>query len=285
MVMMKLITAVTFHYVEARLKYLSKALAHHPTLADAVETHVITNTSCPAELERIRDAMPAKTGSFSPNILVSGKLWHPYLLTWVHKDVFRAALNGNSGFTHFMYVEDDIEVKRANVDYWVDAREWLRPHGLIPSFFRVERSSRDQRWKSTDTVRPVDPRRQPRIELREDIHFINMPNPYQGMYLMDTELMREHLSSRPAHWKIGRWRVRERAAQGQTFVNVPAGFSARNVVPFNPKTRMVLPECLVHHLPNNYADDPFAKFGKVDIETQLFASGRPKPWWRLAGYA
>jgi hypothetical protein len=89
------------------------------------------------------------------------------------------------------------------------------------------------------------------------------------MYLYDRELMLEHLSGPSSNPDFGPWSIREKAAQGLTFVNVPKGFRSRNLVPYDIKRNQIDESCFIHHLPNNYANDPHSQFGKIPVDQLL----------------
>jgi hypothetical protein len=136
---------------------------------------------------------------------------------------------------------------------------------------RVEQKRDDDRWYVTDTPQPLQISRLPRVKISEELSFVSLPTPYQGMYLLDRELMLEHLGGPSSHPDFGPWRIREKAAQGVTFAKVPAGFYARNVFPYQAKARRIDPRCLIHHLPNSYANstDPENPFAKTPYDELL----------------
>ena len=160
--------------------------------------------------------------------------------------------------------------------YWLEAREQLRPFGLVPSFFRVERAQGSAVWRSTDQIVRACARLLPHVRISPSLWFVNLFNPYQGMYLFDRELAAEHAAGPAIRRRgFGPWEVRESAAQGQTFVAVPRGFIARNAVPFDPRDNTIPQHCFVHHLPNSYADNPASPFGKLAVPDGLLAPLRP----------
>jgi hypothetical protein len=272
-----LLTCISFHYVESRLPYLRQTLATQPLLADRVRVLVITNTDEPEQLDAIRASFPPATEQFSCETYPAGVLDHPFDLTWVHKKVLTEVFLPDPSFTHFLYLEDDLELKPEVMAYWLTAREQLRPFGLIPSFFRVERAPSSTIWRSTDQFVRVCAPLLPHVEISPSLWFINLPNPYQGMYLFDRELAVEHAAGPAIRKGFGRWEVRESAAQGQTFVDVPRGFIARNVVQFDPRDNSIPQHCFVHHLPNNYAENPDTVFGKLAMPDGLLAPPRITP--------
>jgi hypothetical protein len=207
---------------------------------------------------------------------------NPWLLTWAHKVVFARKINDLS-FTHFMYTEDDLEVTPNNVYYWIRAREALRPFGLYPSFLRVEWNDTEHDWFCTDISSPVSTVTAPKLSSAfGHYQYLNMPNPYQGLFFYDRELMIEHVESETfdimkyghleainATWGGG---VAERANFALTFVNTPAGFSSRNVVPYFVKYLQIDPHCWVHHLPNNYANGNIeTSLGKLRVRDLLYS--------------
>ncbi len=269
-----LLTCISFHYVESRLQYLRQTLATQPLLADRVRVLVITNTAIAEQLDAIRACFPPAAEQFSCEIFTAGPLDHPFDLTWVHKQILTEVFLPDSAFSHFLYLEDDYELKPEGLAYWLEAREQLRPFGLIPSFLRVERAQGSAAWRRTDQMRRICARLLPHVRISPSLWFVNLPNPYQGMYLFDRELAVEHAAGPAIRKGFGPFDavgIRESAAQGQTFVAVPRGFIARNAVPFDPRDNSIPQHCFLHHLPNNYADDPASPFGKLAVPDELLA--------------
>jgi hypothetical protein len=282
---MKLLSCIAFHYKAERLTYLRQVLHMQQFLSPEVHVVVTTNTNDQQEIESIKKIAPENSGNFNLGIESFSQLPNPWLLPWAHKVVFAGKLK-DSSYSHFMFSEDDIEVTSANVQYWLRAREWLRPFGLYPSFFRVEWSEQKSEWVSTDIAKPVSLALTFQLRsLKGDYHYLNMPNPYQAMFFYDRELMEEHAASdtfdimkyarvetidHNKDWGGGG--VAERANYALTFVNVPAGFTSRNVVPYFEKYMMLDPHCFIHHLPNNYANSNSEKgFGQLPVRSVLCA--------------
>jgi len=263
--MVHLFTCIPFHYAESRLPYLSKVLSQQPSLAGHTDVRIFTDTAKPADLEQIESSFPKERDHCSFVIVPVPDLPHPYFLTWVHKNSLRSEFINHRERTHFMYVEDDMFVTAENMTYWLSARETLRKYGLIPSFFRVERKD-DGVWRSTDIPRRLLLHKTPKVRVSPHEWFINVSNPYQGMYLFDRELALEHLQGPAMNPDFGKWNIREKAAQGQTFVAIPRGFIARNAVPFDADRLTIKSTCWVHHLPNTYANDKSTLNGKLAVD-------------------
>jgi hypothetical protein len=260
--MEKILLGVSFHYSAERLEFLRKSLSHVPNFDCDTEVFVVTNAEGDEEHASIRSAARSDV-----EIVVPRHLGHPYLLTWVHMGIFRSRFTSDQSISHFMYLEDDLEVKPSNLHYWAKARDDLRPFGLIPSFIRYEIAEGGSDKVSTDITSPVDFAKTPKAGMSgANYCYINFPEPYQGMYLLDRELAQEHLFGASSSPDFGRWGIREKAAQGLTFANVPQGCFSRNFVRFNLDEGNVDSDCLLHHLPNNYANNAQSKFGKVHVK-------------------
>ena len=259
----KLAICVAFHYVETRLEYLAAQGARFGSLAREVDVTVVTNTDSPEHHQRISAVFRGARIDFS--IFAARNLGHPFLLPWAHFEVMRERFKDES-FTHFMYLEDDLLCTQEHVNYLLEAREMLRPLGLVPGLFRVEQNPRDGEWYCTDLTERVDLGKCRRITLGIDsgLGFINLPRAYQAMYFLDREWMAEHLAGPSSTPQLGgSWGVREKAAQGLTFANVPEGFSSRVVVPYYESQKRIAQCCLLHHMPNSYASDPASKHAVI----------------------
>ena len=220
----------------------------------------------------------AESSAFCKNLEVRSApgLAHPYHLPWAHKQVITEEfLNGREVYTHYMYLEHDIEISFANFCYFLTYRPALRRFGLLPSFLRVEYNFSDDQLYSTDqvTVTRTDNRRIVRIDR---FWFMNVENPYTAMFILDRDLAREYVASRSfdmdASSEVVQWGVRERAAMALCFESVPNGFYSRYVIPANPIDLTVPSLAYVYHTANNYANDPESGFGKM-LMTRLFSHG------------
>jgi hypothetical protein len=263
MLIEKLLVSITFHYVKERLKYLSAVCGQLSTLAFEVKLLVVTNTSDPSLLDAISDSIGSLPSYEIVNYPVMG---HPYFLTWGYQHIFKDYFFSDLHFSHFMYLEDDILVTAKNIDYWLRGRNYLKNTGLYPSFVRFEVNDFNGEKYATDITKNLSIRKMPFVKISCNYGFINSPQPYQGMFLMDREMMGEYLNSLACTPDFGEWGIREKATQGLTYVEIPKGFFSRNLIGCNFKKREVDPGTLVHHLPNNYTNNATSMFGKIRIQ-------------------
>jgi hypothetical protein len=171
-------------------------------------------------------------------------------------------------YTHFLYTEDDLVFCQENFAFWLETREMLSSYGLIPSFIRFEIAKESGRKFSTDQVMPTKILESPIVQIEES-SFTNLDNPYQGCYLLDRDLLEEHLNGESSSPETGHWKTRERAAQGLTFSNVPENFHARNVVKFDAINKTLDIRQFIHHSPNNYVCNDETLFGSLPLENLL----------------
>jgi hypothetical protein len=201
-----------------------------------------------------------------------GDLAHPHHLAWCHKEIIAGQFvseNTSHRYSHFLYLEDDMRLSFANFSYFVEFREILRDIGMLPAFLRVEYSSKSNAFFNTDNIEPVPTNALPYLESEK--HFlINMPNPYCACFILDAELAAEYVRSRSfdlaGSREVTGWEIRERAAMGLCFENVPPPFKCRYVVPVAKHTGIAPSFAWISHLPNNYADDPETLFGKIPMD-------------------
>ncbi len=284
---MKLVTCLA-HCDPAKLPILSQVLKQQKLLCEEVHVCVLTDKTRAEDLELIRSFVPEQTAQFKVEIINRDydKLPSPWLLTWAHKEIMRERFSDPT-YTHFMCIEDDMEVTPTCFNYWLRERENLKAfseYNIYPSFLRVEWNTEHQTWAATDAIKgdQFSVSQSPRLLPGQGYGYINLGRAYQGMYLYDRELMQEHVQSatfdldqfvpdwrsRILHtkWPLG---LTEAAVLALTHANVPSGCYSRNFIPFYTKYNMVDPCCFVHHLPDKYTNMPDTDQGKVWVNNLL----------------
>lgn len=233
---------VAFHYVEERLENFRKCLK---LLSDIPNINIVINSNVYFD-----NSLP---------IIVS-KLEDPYHLTWEHKQYMPLFLD--TDYTHFAYIEGNLEVTKKTFEYWLKTRELFKDNNLnfIPAVHRIQVHN-DQVY-SLDCTHHV--RHRPVVEV-EGQKFISLAEPYQGMFIMDKEMVREHMTT--DYYKRGHkgwWGIRESANLGNMYVNVPNGYEHRALVPLNNFS-----DCWVRHYGTDYHNNPGSPHAKIKIE-ELF---------------
>jgi hypothetical protein len=213
-------------------------------------------------------------------VLVVG--WRPgfrhrngYYLTWGHVPLLRRAARTNR-FSHLVYLEDDMRFTGEHLAYWLRYRRPLAEAGLLPGFVRFE--FRDGDRYLADALRPVDPalRRRTVCVTGEPAHVVNLENPYQALYVLDRELFEPHFrfsrGRSPLRSRLSEWEIRERAASGPIFDDVPDGLVSRNMVPvrLDGERQRLDPNCLVEHMGATYSTST-GPFGVLRVD-ELFVA-------------
>ena len=249
---------------------------------------VLTNDPGPAAHElaerlgpvpvRVAEAGEVPGASLEREVLVVG--WRPglrhrhgFYLTWGHVPILRAAARGGR-FSHLVYLEDDMRLTDAHLRYWSRYRRPLAEHGLLPGFVRYEQ--REGERYLVDALEPVDPAVRRRVVGVDcaPVSFVNLANPYQALYILDGALAATHFrfsrGRTPLRSRTSEWEVRERAASGPIFDEVPEGLVSRNVVPvrIDDGRQLLDPDCLIEHMAPTHSSST-GPFGKVRVD-ELF---------------
>lgn len=220
---------------------------------------ITNNPNQPDILDFLASEHPFEVSVVSPSIV-----GHPYLLTWIHREVFLNAYKLDESISHFVYLEDDILFTKENFNYWIDGLQELKALGLIPGFLRVEEDISGKLFSSdvlmSDTLASL-----PRVRTEDQQLWINLRFCYQGMYVLDRELFREFVHSDAFTPDHGFWGLRERATQGLLFEKVPHGCFSRHFLRYLPG-QGIDTGALIRHTSNRYVNDESSRFGRIQIE-------------------
>lgn len=265
------LVAITAHYSELRLQYLSQVLTSLGTFPHATVI-IYTNTVDETELSNLKhvcsDALAHRNEDVSWSIRSCPNLLHEYFLTWEHKPAIKDEFVQSGIYSHFIYLEDDEELTFDNFLYFLEYRERLRSKNLLPAFLRVEYHKGLNDFTSTDQLSPVQVSHCPHFALG-DLIFINLYLPYMGCFILDQELAEEYVNSlsfdiNQSCQRTG-WPIRERAAAGLCWENIPPGFRSRYVVAADKNSGVPPRYIWIRHLPNNYADLIHVEYGKTPM--------------------
>ena len=266
----KMAIFVTFHFVETRLPYLHTICQEFASLGESVKVNIFTNNARRHAMIEAAVQCP----NLDIEILSPTLLGHPYLLTWCHHSKARELFKSDPTISHFLYLEDDVRITQANMIWWMKARAKLRRYGLYPGFMRYEVHPATETHYSTDVIASAIYEDTSRLVLKDRSYaFLNLKYPYQGLALLDRELMEEYLRMPDSEIDKSPWGIRETANQYLTFWNVPPGFESRPMVGYDVNSQRIDPGCLVHHLPNTYVVHPKEPLGKVPLAELIQVRG------------
>jgi hypothetical protein len=259
---------ISAHYAPSRLPYLCAvldAIADWPvTRADIV---LLTNDSAIMTEDTMLDWISAfSQQNWTLSHILCDRLTHPFHLTWEHKLLIKNWLNTTEDDHElFIYIEDDIVIRKNNISYFLNNLDLLRQFSLIPSFLRYEETPLGKLL--VDIVEPQLIYRYRRIRIHDTI-FLNPVNPYWAGFILDKVLAREYVETdsfdRDRSATVVKWDVRERAAMGLAWENPPQGFRSRFVVPI--VAGQPLDDCLIWHCAQNYSVNSDSKLATLPLE-------------------
>jgi hypothetical protein len=269
----KIAAVITFFFNKDKIFDLTKVCKGLSDISDQNEIHIFTNNISPNQAKKLKEEIKVKV-----NLIIIDEPINDRMLPWYHLNLMKK-LFVVEDITHFLYLEDDILLDKSNFKYWVNSRKILKEFGLIPGFIRIENNKSDKQLYAIDFLKKSKLNLLPKIKVNKDYYFINNEFPYQGMYLYDRELMKEHLfgpSSNPdcGHGAFDSNFLDERminqdlmakANIGLTYINPPYGFFNRIVIPFDTKKKRIDPICEIQHLSNRYANT-YSSFGNIKVE-------------------
>ncbi len=258
----KLAAIIGFFYNETKLPILFKVCESLVKISNKNEIYILTNSISPSQKEKIENGVDEKI-----KIILIDEIVHNRLLPWYHLNLMRK-LYDKEEITHFLYLEDDILFNKSNFNYWINSRKILRKSNLIPGFTRVEINQNNKELYAVDFTKKNNIKKLPKIKVNENYEFVNHKFPYQGMYLYDRELMKEHLQGPSSNPDCGHGAfdtnyidsrminldLMAKANIGLTYINAPSGFFNRMVTLFNIKEKEIDYNCQIQHLTNKYTN-------------------------------
>ncbi len=275
----RLVVTITYFFNKKKLVNLNKVCVSLSEICNFTKIYILTNNISSKNYNELKKAIKVKVKI----VIIKSKLSNR-LLPWYHLEYMKKAFNDKK-ITHFIYLEDDILLNKQNFIYWLNSRKYLKKLNLIPGFVRIEKYKNDKDFYTVDYLKKTKLNSLGHVELNEEIKFVNNPYPYQGMYLYDRELMKEHLNGPSSNPDCGHGAYNlnfvnqnminhdlvAKANMGLTFINVPEGFVNRIVIPFNLIENQIDKECYIRHLSNEYVNKK-SWFGNIKINEALTKS-------------
>jgi len=196
----------------------------------------------------------------------------PLMLSWAHRREMERSIVDRKADV-FMYLEDDLAIPWVVIKSWYTDNILLKRTGHdLRGFLRFELAG--QKKYLSDIREPCAPDKLVEI----DGHFFLRPsNPYCAFWIYTLDQMEEFITMRC--WQEFHYpgTPRESAAIGMGFYEFQESSHPRNLVPM-ATDGSISSACLVHHLPNNYAehycDEPGA-LGSLLVDDILQAPHRP----------
>jgi hypothetical protein len=272
----KIAATITFYYDKNKLSNLIKVCESLKLISNDNEIYIFTNKINSNQEQELKNSFKNKA-----QILMVDPTINDRLLPWYHLNLMKK-LFIKDDITHFVYLEDDILLNKSNFNYWVNSRKILKKFNLIPGLIRTEVDKNDNQLYAVDFTKNNKLSNLPKITVNDDYYFVNHKFPYQGMYLYDRELMKEHLFGHSSNPDCGHGAyntdyinkeminldLMAKANIGLTYMNVPHGFFNRIVTLYNRKNCIIDSACQIQHLSNKYSNSK-SLFGSIKIKDVL----------------
>ncbi len=251
---MKLAAHITFFYSTRRLKYLKKVVESLLEIDENIHIYIYTNKKLPLYSEKsnikikLFNYRKLLVSRFSKKSFISklGIKWliHPFYLAWENRDLIEKIVEE---YDVQIYLEDDIEFKKENFEYWLKYKQVSNLNNYNLGFFRFE-VDENRRKLLTDVNWPLTEI----IELEGHKFLLNNLNPYCGFWIMDKKELKEFVKSKEWNFEFNGYGVRAKAAIGWHGKNMNR--YKGTIIPLQElENNFATPiESLVHHLPNNY---------------------------------
>ena len=273
----KIVAVISFFFDRKKVKNLNKVCLNLRQISRSTQINILINDISQKDLKKIKKMLEVKV-----NIIIIKQPLNNRLLPWYHFEIMRKAFK-NKKISHFIYLEDDILISKKNFDYWNNSRKYLKKINLIPGFLRTEKYKNDEDLYAVDFVKRNKLGTIPMIKVNNELSFINTKYPYQGMYLYDRDLMKEHLEGPSSNPDCGHGAFNinfldkrmmnldliAKANIGLTYINIPDGFFNRIVLPYNINENQIHDICQINHLSNKYTNKK-SWFGNVKVKDAIF---------------
>lgn len=271
----KLIIVICFYYNSKKIKNLKKTLLNLSLLKFKKEVIILTNSLNIKQVKSLKKLQKIIKIKFVLNQI--SNLPENNLLPWYSLNIMKEKYKNHNN-THFMLIEDDISINIQNIKYWIFFRKILKNFDLIPGFIRTEKYKKQT--FSVDNPKKIYLNKLPKILTKSKNNgFVNSKYPYQAMYLMDRELMKEFILSDAVNvdfsftnkFMKSVYPIKELSNISYAYINIPNGFHNRLVAPFN-KNKKIPQYCLIEHNDIKYVKlKHFNKigYGTIDINKLL----------------
>ncbi len=251
---MKLAAHITFFHSKLRLKYLKRVVDNLLEIEENIHIYIYTNKKLALYAEnsnikiKLFNYRKFLFSRFSKKSFLNqlGIKWliHPFYLAWENRDLIETIVEE---YDVQIYLEDDIEFKKDNFEYWLKYKQISKLYNYNLGFFRFE-VDETRRKLLTDVNWPLTEI----IELEGQKFLLNNLNPYCGFWIMDKNELKEFVKSKEWNFDFNGYGIREKSAIGwhggkmQQYIDT--------IIPLieNRNSFITPVTSAVHHLPNNY---------------------------------
>ena len=249
---MKFTKHVTFFYLESRKKFINTIIDEASRYPGKTDIFIHTNNG---------ELTPQHFTTYTNGqvVIVYHNLAHmdPFYLSWLCRDLLKTQ---RDDYDVFMYVEDDIVVPAAALDYWINHNS-LTEQGYNLGFVRIEvlegkEYITDLCGERLDTLVRID---------GADF-VVNNKNPYCAFWIYSkTEFAKFVDSTYYSMHNIPNYGIRETSAIGLHGVGTP--WYKATVIPLVHGN--LVDACRIYHIANNYVIDGNNSFATIPFNSAV----------------
>lgn len=254
----KIAIHITFFFAKERLIYLNQVLENLLEIPCEKKIFIYSNQNLDqyfSQYEEIEVLIYPynKHGKRDYN-----ELWHrmgminlfnPFYLSWENRKVAEKIIDE---YDAQIYLEDDLAFNKNTLDYWLTYKDLALKYNYNLGFLRIENDSKNDFYLTDLAEKPKKA-----IILDQQIFLVNDVNPYYGFWIYDKNELKEFVKTNEWKFDFKGYDIREKSAIG--WHGVDMGRYKATIIPLEKISEDLLQTvsgCTVHHLPNNYIDQP-----------------------------
>jgi SAM-dependent methyltransferase len=232
----KIAKHVTFHFNKDKIRFINTILKESNKYNYATDIYIHTNDKA------VTASLFEPYANGTLNIIhhdMTGQ--DPFTLTWKCRELMAKQ---KDEYDVFMYVEDDILVPVAALDYWIEGHERLVANGYNLGFVRIETSDNEEYMTDVNSVLKT------KLELDGISYYVNNVNPYCAFWIYDKQEFNKFVSSK--YWdakNVPNYQTREKSGIG--LHGFGTTWYKATVIPV--QKMQLTDSCKIVHLTNNYA--------------------------------
>ena len=249
---MKITKHISFFYIEDRIKYINSIIDETNKYPYITDIFLHTNK----EDLQLDSFNKYNNGIFNIVYHDLSEI-HPHKLTWQCRDLLKKQ---KDDYDIFMYIEDDILVPCAAINYWMKYNKKLIENKYNLGFVRIETNNKNQEFM-TDVIR----KNNKTIELDDEKYVINA-FPYCAFWIYNKDEFNKYVESKfyDLNTIASKFYIREKSAIG---LHSPEwGWYKSTIIPILDKK--LINDCRIYHLPNNYVNIK-SVFASIPFENSI----------------
>ena len=248
---MKITNHISFYYIEDRIKYVN-------TIIDETNKYpYITDIFIHTNKEDLQIDSFNKYNNGTLNIVYHDLSdCHHFKLTWKCRDLLEKQKND---YDIFMYIEDDMLVPCAAINYWMKYNKKLIENEYNLGFVRIETNAKNEEFITDLPGKRINTT----ITLDNEKYGVN-GNPYCAFWIYNKEEFNKFVESKYYNLSaMPNWYGdREKSAIG--LHSKGWGWYKSTIIPIVDKN--LTKDCRIYHLPNNYVNDKRNFFASIPFE-------------------